>query len=105
MVRGGAQEDLLGSYEAERRAVAAANTALSVANWEEALKVPRALGLDPAAAQLLHRAVSSSAASLLPPGVLPSTLYPKSKAVNYPIRPKPACWHNLPQCTRSWGSR
>lgn len=42
-----------------------ANTKLSVANFEEAMRVPKALGLDPAAADLLASA-SSAAHQLLP---------------------------------------
>ena len=84
MIQGSARGALLESYQAERRAIALANTALSVANWEEALKVPRALGLNPAAAQLLHSAVSSRAASLLPSGIIP-------------------CWH-VPICSALWQS-
>lgn len=42
-----------------------ANTKLSVANFEEAMRVPKALGLDPAAADLLA-SVSSTAHRLLP---------------------------------------
>lgn len=45
-------ERLLQSYEAERRPVAVANTALSIANWEETLKV-RMPGSSP------HRSLSS----------------------------------------------
>ncbi len=63
-----AHTGLLGTYEPERRAVALANTALSVSNWEQALKVPQALGLDPRAATFLQAAVSSGPASLLPRG-------------------------------------
>lgn len=51
--------------------MALANTALSVSNWQQALKVPAALGLDPRAAKLLQAAVASRPASLLPPGESP----------------------------------
>ncbi|CAL8460671.1 g201 [Coccomyxa elongata] len=67
-------EDLLESFEAERKAIAVANTELSVSNWKEALKVPRALGLDPAAANVLHSAVTSRPASMLPSGIVKSAL-------------------------------
>ncbi|KAK9819702.1 hypothetical protein WJX72_001426 [[Myrmecia] bisecta] len=74
-VHGGhAGPGLLDSYEAERRPVALANTALSVANYEEAIRVPQALGLDPRAASLLNTAVSSGPASLLPAGLRQSLL-------------------------------
>ena len=68
VLQGRAHPGLLGSYELERRAVALANTALSVSNWEQALRVPKALGLDPQAAALLQAAVQSGPASLLPQG-------------------------------------
>ncbi|EIE25479.1 hypothetical protein COCSUDRAFT_1587, partial [Coccomyxa subellipsoidea C-169] len=65
---------LLDSYEAERRAVAVANTELSVSNWKEALKVPQALGLDPAAANVLHSVITSRPASMLSSGLVKSAL-------------------------------
>lgn len=68
VIKGEAGHDLLDTYEAERRAIAIANTELSVSNWKEALKVPQALGLDPAAANALQRAVTSRPASILPSG-------------------------------------
>ena len=43
MVQGHAPKQLLRSYEAERCPVAQANTALSVANWREAMKVGTAV--------------------------------------------------------------
>ncbi|KAI8463562.1 MAG: hypothetical protein J3K34DRAFT_526882, partial [Monoraphidium minutum] len=60
VVRGAASPDLLASYEAERRPVALANTALSVKNWGEAVRVPGALGLHPAAANLLSDAAAAA---------------------------------------------
>ena len=47
-----------------------ANTKLSVANFEEAMRVPKALGLDPAAANLL--ASASSTAHRMFPGRPPA---------------------------------
>ena len=47
------RERLMGSYERERRPVAVGNTRLSVANFHQVLKIPTALGLPPAAANLL----------------------------------------------------
>eukprot|EP00850_Spirogloea_muscicola_P017975 SM000160S02516 [mRNA] locus=s160:75189:78610:+ [translate_table: standard] len=52
--QGLAPEALLETYDAERRPVASTNASLSVTNYEAALAVPRVLGLDPAAAALLH---------------------------------------------------
>ena len=43
VVQGHAPKQLLRSYEAERRPIAQANTALSVANWREAMKVGTAV--------------------------------------------------------------
>jgi len=85
VLQGRAPAQLLESYEAERKPVAAANTALSMQNWHEALKVgvkgwgkwargrarlhqlrmtqllqvPAALGLPHAAARLIQAAASS----------------------------------------------
>jgi 2-polyprenyl-6-methoxyphenol hydroxylase-like FAD-dependent oxidoreductase len=59
VLQGAASEQLLASYQDERRPVAEANTALSVANWNEAVKVPQALGLDPRAATLLNQVVNA----------------------------------------------
>jgi len=63
-----ASTKLLNSYQAERKPVAQANTDLSVANWHEAVKVPKVLGLDPRAANLLNAVVGSRPMSLLPKG-------------------------------------
>lgn len=59
VITGALPEGLLASYEAERRPVALANTALSVRNWREAVRVPAALGLHPAAANLLSEAAAA----------------------------------------------
>ena len=68
VLKGTASQRLLASYQAERKPVAQANTDLSVANWHEAMKVPKVLGLDPRAANLLNAAVASGPVSLLPSG-------------------------------------
>ena len=68
VINGTAAPQLLDSYHAERRPVAQANTNLSVANWHEAVKVPKVLGLDPRAANLLNALVNSGPMSLLPSG-------------------------------------
>ena len=52
---------LLASYGAERGPVARANSALSVSNWNEAVRVPAALGLDPRAAALLSSVAHAGA--------------------------------------------
>jgi len=53
VVRGHASPNLLDSFGAERRRVAAFNAQLSQSNWREAVKIPKLLGLDPEAASLL----------------------------------------------------
>ena len=68
VLKGSASRQLLASYQAERKPVAQANTDLSVANWHEAVQVPKVLGLDPRAANLLNAAVASEPMSLLPSG-------------------------------------
>ena len=50
---------LMRSYERERRPVAVGNTRLSVANFDRVLEVPAALGLPPAAANVLVATVPS----------------------------------------------
>lgn len=70
VLEGRAGEGLLRSYGAERRPIAQANADLSVANFQDAVRVPQALGLDPRAANFLHTAVSSIPASFVPAGVL-----------------------------------
>ena len=65
---GQAGPQLLGSYGAERRPVALANTRLSVRNWQEATAVPRALGLDPSAASALQALAGSPITAQLPSG-------------------------------------
>eukprot|EP00850_Spirogloea_muscicola_P013479 SM000091S24637 [mRNA] locus=s91:399278:402669:- [translate_table: standard] len=64
--QGLAPEALLDTYDAERRPVASTNASLSVANYEAALAVPRALGLDPAAAALLHSTLMHGPLRYLP---------------------------------------
>ncbi len=56
------------SYEAERKPVATANTALSVENWKQATSVPAALGLSTSAASAVQQA-ATAAARVLPHGV------------------------------------
>ena len=67
VLRGTPSSSALASYTAERRAVATAAAALSVANWKAALAVPRALGLDDRAASAASRAAAAAASSGLVP--------------------------------------
>lgn len=58
VLSGRADPALLSSYQPERKPVAQANAALSVSNWQEAIRVPQALGLDPRAASLVNSLVA-----------------------------------------------
>lgn len=58
VLSGRADPALLSSYQPERKPVAQANAALSVSNWQEAIRVPQALGLDPCAASLVNSMVA-----------------------------------------------
>ncbi|CAM6082506.1 unnamed protein product [Calypogeia fissa] len=58
-LNGYAPPDLLFTYESERRPIAKANTALSVENFKAAVAIPTALGLDPSAARVAQKIVSS----------------------------------------------
>ncbi|PKA55809.1 hypothetical protein AXF42_Ash012101 [Apostasia shenzhenica] len=61
-----ASTSIIETYEMERRPIALFNTALSVENFEAAMSVPAALGLDPAIASSMHRAINSTFGSILP---------------------------------------
>ncbi|CAM6105238.1 unnamed protein product [Calypogeia fissa] len=58
-LNGYAPPDLLFTYESERRPIAKANTALSVENFKAAVAIPTALGLNPSAARVAQKIVSS----------------------------------------------
>jgi hypothetical protein len=66
VLHGAAARPLLSTYASERKPVAQANAALSISNWHEAVRVPKALGLDPQAAGLVSQLAS---AAPLPQGV------------------------------------
>lgn len=66
VISGVAEHGILNTYQQERQPIATANTKLSVSNWQEALRVPQALGLDPRAASLVNQLVS---AAPLPSGI------------------------------------
>jgi hypothetical protein len=55
-----AASPLLSTYHSERKPVAQANAALSINNWLEAVRVPKALGLDPQAAGLVSQLASAA---------------------------------------------
>ena len=97
VLKGTASQRLLASYQAERKPVAQANTDLSVANWHEAMKVPKVLGLDPRAANFLNAAVASGPVSLLPSGTgfFGQPLVNPTKAIGEPSDPCPS-----PACAR-----
>lgn len=60
VLSGRADPTLLSSYQPERKPVAQANAALSINNWQEAIRVPQALGLDPRAASLVNSLVANA---------------------------------------------
>lgn len=60
VLSGRADPALLSSYQPERKPVAQANAALSVNNWQAAIRVPQALGLDPRAASLVNSLVANA---------------------------------------------
>lgn len=60
VLSGSASQSLMNSYQPERQPIARANTSLSINNWQEALRVPQALGLDPKAANLVNQLVSNA---------------------------------------------
>ena len=67
-VRGPAGGALVATYGPERRPVGAANMALSVSNFHEALRVPSMMGLDFRAANLLSDTLASAPLAWVPPG-------------------------------------
>ena len=75
VIRGRAGDQLVQSYGAERKPIAQANADLSVANFQDAVKIPQALGLDPRAANFLHSTISSIPAALVPAGVHPVSAF------------------------------
>ena len=58
--------DLLRTYEAERKPIAEANSALSMYNFDSAMRIPSALGLSPKAANAVSKLLAKSPASILP---------------------------------------
>lgn len=69
VLNGRAGDELLDTYETERRSVAEKNCAESRANFDNIFEVVRALGLDPKAAELLPRMSASWPMRRLPSGV------------------------------------
>ncbi|KVI05761.1 Aromatic-ring hydroxylase-like protein [Cynara cardunculus var. scolymus] len=49
--------------------IALFNTSLSIQNFQAAMAVPTALGLDPTIANSVHQAINSSVGTILPPGL------------------------------------
>ncbi|XP_071715943.1 uncharacterized protein [Rutidosis leptorrhynchoides] len=66
IVKGIAPMSLLPTYETERRPIALYNTDLSVQNFEAAMAVPAALGIDPATANSVHEAINNTFGTILP---------------------------------------
>ncbi|CAH1433845.1 unnamed protein product [Lactuca virosa] len=65
---------ILSTYEMERRPIALFNTALSIQNFEAAMAVPAALGLDPTIANSVHQAINNTSISTILPSTLQKTL-------------------------------
>ena len=55
-------DSIAASYDAERRPVAVANARVSVRNFFRVLQIPKAIGLEPAAADALHAAAKATEA-------------------------------------------
>ena len=55
-------DSIAASYDAERRPVAVANARVSVRNFFRVLEIPKAIGLEPAAADALHAAAKATEA-------------------------------------------
>ncbi|XP_043704193.1 2,4-dichlorophenol 6-monooxygenase-like [Telopea speciosissima] len=60
---------ILQTYEMERKPIAIFNARLSVQNFKGSMAVPTALGINPAAANSVHRIINSGMGSILPSGV------------------------------------
>ncbi|MCL7033717.1 hypothetical protein MKW94_010360 [Papaver nudicaule] len=69
IVKGISPSSLLQTYGTERKPVALSNTELSIKNFRAAMKVPAALGIDPAVANSVQRIINSGFSSILPTGL------------------------------------
>lgn len=67
VIGGHAHKNLLKSYEIERKAIAEANTVLSLHNYEKSVTAARNLGVDPTLAKLAVETASSSLATRMLP--------------------------------------
>ncbi|PWA95209.1 FAD/NAD(P)-binding oxidoreductase family protein [Artemisia annua] len=66
IVKGIAPMSILPTYEMERRPIALFNTDLSIQNFQAAMAVPAALGLDPTVANSVHQVINNTVGSILP---------------------------------------
>ncbi|KAF5796408.1 putative FAD-binding domain, FAD/NAD(P)-binding domain superfamily [Helianthus annuus] len=66
VIKGIAPMSILPTYEMERRPIALFNTDLSIQNFQAAMAVPAALGLDPATANSVHQVINNTVGSILP---------------------------------------
>nr|XP_043639282.1 2,4-dichlorophenol 6-monooxygenase [Erigeron canadensis] len=66
VVKGIASVSFLSTYEMERRPIALFNTDLSIQNFQAAMAVPAALGLDPTIANSVHQAINNTVGTFLP---------------------------------------
>ncbi|KAI3516043.1 hypothetical protein L1887_14952 [Cichorium endivia] len=74
VLKGIASMSILSTYEMERRPIALFNTALSIQNFEAAMAVPAALGLDPTIANSLHQVINNTVGTILPSTIQKSLL-------------------------------
>ncbi|CAN6449050.1 unnamed protein product [Victoria cruziana] len=69
VMHGFASFSILDTYEMERKPIALFNTALSIENFNDAMSVPSALGLNPNVANSVHRIINSGFGAIVPSGL------------------------------------
>ncbi|XP_031480328.1 uncharacterized protein LOC116250661 [Nymphaea colorata] len=69
VMHGFASSAILDTYEMERRPIALFNTSLSIENFNDAISVPSALGLNPNIANSVHRVINSGFGGIIPSGL------------------------------------
>ncbi|KAL8226450.1 hypothetical protein R6Q57_016282 [Mikania cordata] len=66
IIKGIAPISILPTYEMERKPIALFNTDLSIQNFQAAMAVPAALGIDPATANSVHQVINNTVGTILP---------------------------------------
>ncbi|KAK9072259.1 hypothetical protein SSX86_008692 [Deinandra increscens subsp. villosa] len=66
IIKGIAPISILSTYEMERKPIALFNTDLSIQNFQAAMAVPAALGIDPATANSVHQIINNTVGTILP---------------------------------------